>query len=125
MIYDLFSDFFSDDFFTLKPVYSNYTTKDIVCPLCKTKLSQVLKTGKFGCSECYDSFGGYTKQILTSIHSTAVHKGKISDAASEQVKIKKEIEKLSSELKDAIEKQEFEKAATLRDKIKELTEEAK
>ena len=125
MVYDLFSDFFGDDFFTLKPVYSSHTTKDIECPLCKTRLSKVLKTGKFGCSECYDAFGGYTKQILSNIHSTAVHKGKISDAASEQLKAKKEIEKLNIELKDAIEKQEFEKAATLRDKIKELTEEAK
>ncbi len=125
MIYDLFSDFFSDDFFTLKPVYYNHTTKDIECPLCKHKLSQVLKTGKFGCSECYDAFGAYTKQILSSIQPATVHKGKISDAASEQVKIKKEIEKLNIELKDAIEKQEFEKAATLRDKIKELNEEAK
>ena len=49
MVYDLFSDFFGDDFFTLKPVYSSHTTKDIECPLCKTRLSKVLKTDEDIC----------------------------------------------------------------------------
>ena len=39
--------------------------------------------------------------------------------------LKKELEKLKSELREAIEKQEFENAAKLRDEIKKLEEEAK
>lgn len=124
MIYDLFSDFFDDGFFSFAPAHTQ-TTGDISCPVCKTRLSEVLQGGKFGCGACYDAFGSYTKQILNNIHSTSVHKGKVSAAASEQIKIKREIEKLKAELKEAIEKQEFEKAAGLRDKIKKLEEEAK
>lgn len=125
MVYDLFSEFFGDDFFKVKPIYNQQTVRDISCPLCKTRLSEVLKTGKFGCGNCYEAFGTYTKQILNNIHSTSQHKGKVSAAASEEIKIKKEIEKLKAELGEAIEKQEFENAAKLRDKIKALEEEGK
>ena len=123
MIYDLFSEFFDDGFFSFAPAHSQ-TVADIICPECKTRLSQVLKSGRFGCGECYEAFGKYTKQILNNIHSTSVHKGKVSAAASEQIKIKREIEKLEKSLKEAIEKQEFESAAQIRDEIKKLVKEA-
>lgn len=124
MIYDLFSEIFGDDFFTVKPSYGQTAAGDAVCPLCRTRLSEMLKSGKFGCGKCYDTFGEYTRQILSNVHSTSVHKGKVSQAASEQIKLKRELERLKGELREAIEKQEFENAASLRDKIKDLEREA-
>lgn len=119
MLYDLFSDFFDDDFFSFKPAQTN-TVKDVVCPVCKTRLSEFLQNGKFGCGNCYDAFGSYTKQVLNNIHSSYTHKGKVSESASEELKCKKEIERLKGELATAVEKQDFENAAKLRDKINEL-----
>lgn len=119
MLYDLFSDFFDDDFFAFKPTHSN-TVKDITCPLCKMRLSEFLQSGKFGCGNCYDAFGSYTKQVLNNIHSTYMHKGKVSESASEQLKCKREIESLKKQLASAVDKQDFESAAKLRDKINEL-----
>lgn len=119
MLYDLFSDFFDDDFFSFKPAHTN-TVPDIECPVCKMRLSKFLQNGKFGCGNCYDAFGSYTKQVLNNVHSTYVHKGKVSENASEQIKCKHEIESLKKELSLAVEKQDFENAAKLRDKINEL-----
>lgn len=124
MLYDFFQEFFDDGFFS--PVSNQVkVTKDILCPVCKTRLSEVLNTGRFGCGDCYEAFGAYTKNILNNIHSSTTHKGKISAEAEEAVFAKKKILTLKKELENAVLKQEFEEAARLRDEIKKLEEEGK
>ncbi len=124
MLYDFFQEFFEDGFFS--PVSSQTKiTRDIECPTCKTRLSETLNTGKFGCGDCYEAFGAYTKSILNNIHSSDTHKGKVSAEAEEKISAKKKILSLKEELKNAVQKQEFEEAARLRDEIKMLEEEGK
>ena len=123
MLYDFFSDFFDDDFFSFKPA-TGMAVNDIVCPVCKMHLSKFLNEGKFGCSNCYDVFGKYTRQVLSNIHTTSEHKGKVCETASKEIKIKKEIETLKAQLSKAIEVQNFEEAAKLRDKINFLEKES-
>ena len=57
---------------------------------------------------------------IRRIHGNTEHIGKAAESAGEQNRIQNEIEELKSQLQKAIDDQEFEKAAELRDKIKSL-----
>ncbi len=116
MLYDFLSDFFDDEFFNFKPMTS-VSTNNISCPNCSMSLAQFLREGKFGCGKCYDAFGKYTKQVLENIHTSSEHKGKVCAQMSEKIKAKSELDELRRKLSEAIELQNFEEAATLRDKI--------
>lgn len=119
MLYDLFSDFFGDDFnfYTPRP---QTTVPNKQCPSCGMSLAEFAKSGKLGCPDCYEHFRPYLSGVLQSIHSNTTHTGKISKNADERIKRKRELEKLNAELKGAIEQQDFERAAVLRDRINEL-----
>lgn len=68
-------EFFADSFFqTEKTDFKPITKK---CNICKTKLSEFLKTGNVGCSNCYKVFSEELKPIIESTQGAqAVHNGK-------------------------------------------------
>jgi protein arginine kinase activator len=49
-----------------------------------------------------------------------VHTGKLTKEVQGEVKAKRQIDRLRKELKEAITNEEFEKAASLRDQIREM-----
>ena len=124
MFYDLFDDFFGSMDKDLHLVFGAPKAQyaDEMCPVCKTRLSEVAKSGKAGCSECYTVFRPQLAYMLGRIHSNTQHVGKVSENVSERIKIKKELEALNAQMQSAIAKQDFEQAATLRDQIKALRE---
>ncbi len=69
-------EFFADSFFqNEKQDYKPITKK---CNVCKTKLSEFLKTGNVGCSNCYKVFSEELKPIIESTQgANAVHQGKV------------------------------------------------
>lgn len=91
-----------------------------VCPTCGHSFNTFLRNGKLGCSDCYEVFKSRLNRPLRRIHGTAEHVGKVPHGAGGQISAKRRIEKLESELNAAVLKQDFEHAAELRDKIKEL-----
>lgn len=93
-------------------------SSDEKCPLCSMTRSEFLATGKPGCANCYTAFESSMTPLLKKIHLTKTHTGKVmgtSGNASES-----RIDLLKAQLKEAIEKEEYEKAARLRDEIKEM-----
>ncbi|WP_193364675.1 UvrB/UvrC motif-containing protein, partial [Limnohabitans sp. Rim47] len=76
--------------------------------------------GRFGCSECYNEFDFRLDQLLRRIHGSARHTGKIPERKGKTILIKKKIKELRNELERAVAKEEFERAAELRDRIREL-----
>ena len=95
------------------------------CSKCGNTFSDIVRSGKVGCSECYKTFYDKLLPSIQRIHGRIKHNGKqaaaveITDVPVE-TKEENPLEKLKQELADAIEKQEFEQAAVIRDKIKEL-----
>jgi protein arginine kinase activator len=77
-------------------------------------------TGKFGCSQCIDSFKGRLKPVIKSIQGYDRHTGKIPKRTGGAYKVQMDIERLKNELRCAVEREEYELAAELRDKIYEL-----
>ncbi len=91
------------------------------CPVCGNGFSDFGKIGRFGCGSCYTTFRTQISELLQKIHNTKVHKGKTPQTPSEEIiKTLQEEKKLQDELKKAIAKEDFEKAALLRDRLKTL-----
>ena len=112
-INDVFSSFF-DDFSGLKTIAMPEITK---CENCGMTYDEFSKTGLLGCEHCYDTFSNRLDGVLNRIHGNNRHLiGKKNEAKKET----NEIDKLKAKLKECIEKEEYEEAAKLRDKIKEL-----
>ncbi|GAB6178941.1 UvrB/UvrC motif-containing protein [Desulfotomaculum defluvii] len=92
----------------------------IHCEKCGSSENQVAKSGLFGCSECYSRFGERVRPLLKRIHGSSAHTGKVPKRTGGTALITKEIRVLKSQLQEAISIEEFEKAASIRDRIKEL-----
>jgi protein arginine kinase activator len=92
------------------------------CPSCGLTFEALGKVGRFGCGECYNTFGPDLNDLLRKIHGSNEHRGKVPDGSTEAMKPLREDRRLREELKRAIEQEDFEAAAVLRDKIRELTD---
>jgi len=83
------------------------------CPSCNLTYADFKKIGRLGCGECYDVFRKYLAPLLKRIHGSNQHVGKAP------LKTKTDLQELKDALAKAIQKEAFEEAARLRDKIKE------
>lgn len=90
------------------------------CPLCGNTLSAIQKRGRLGCSECYKTFYDFLLRPLKGIHGSTKHTGKVPKRAGKTISKHNEIDRLKDELNRLILDQNFEQAAVLRDKIKEI-----
>jgi protein arginine kinase activator len=90
------------------------------CEKCGLTYSQFSKIGRFGCSQCYKSFGSRLDPLFRRVHGNTVHMGKVPTRSGGQIKLRKEIEQLKKELQYRIEQEEFELAAEVRDQIRTL-----
>lgn len=90
------------------------------CEDCGMGIDELMKKGRPGCSSCYKTFADVLMRPLKQIHGANRHIGKLPQRAGEGLRKASEIEKLNSKLNKAVMEQNFEYAAELRDKIKEL-----
>ncbi|MCH1626131.1 UvrB/UvrC motif-containing protein [Ferdinandcohnia quinoae] len=91
------------------------------CESCKMTFPQFAKVGRFGCSNCYQTFEKHLNPILKRLHSgNTNHTGKIPKRIGGTIHIRKEIDQLKQKLKEYISLEEFEKAAEVRDQVRSL-----
>jgi len=101
------------------------TQQELTCPGCGLTFEQFTRQGRFGCGECYQTFRGSLEVIMRKIHGASMHRGRRPDAtvasgeSNEAVSVKEE-ERLEKQLRKAIESEDFERAAEIRDKLKTL-----
>lgn len=100
---------------------------EVVCDHCKMTYEEFLQKGRFGCANCYRSFHKELGKTLKGIQGAEVHMGKRPKGyVSSTDRILKgftEEERLTLRLQEAIEKEEFEEAARLRDLIRQMKKE--
>ena len=107
---------------------------NVTCPNCKTTYGEFVKNSRFGCPVCYDIFGLLISDKMKKIHGSKVYMGKKpmkygkpEEEPLEYVEreednnLDREIEILRKKLKSAVEEEDFEEAARLRDLIAELS----
>lgn len=92
----------------------------IKCKNCGMTYRDFKKIGRLGCSECYAYFKKSLEPLLKKIHGSAQHLGKAPTMLPKVVKSELDVEELKRKLRVAIEKEEFEEAAKIRDVIKEF-----
>lgn len=98
---------------------------DMKCPNCGMTFSEFGKIGRLGCPNCYTAFRPELANLLRRIHGSAEHRGHIVNQTDEDAQYIREDQRLREELRKAIEDENFEVAAELRDRIRELTGKAK
>lgn len=90
------------------------------CPACGIEYSEFKRTGFLGCPECYTYFGPRLRPLYRRIHGATRHTGKVPARAGGPLKARRELASLEAELREAIAAEAYEKAAELRDRIRQL-----
>jgi protein arginine kinase activator len=92
----------------------------VQCPRCHMVYSSFKESGRLGCSECYTTFRAQLRPLLRRIHGSTKHVGKTPVRDAARVALRREIQRLHEDLQRAIEREEFEAAARLRDEIRTI-----
>lgn len=90
------------------------------CPSCGLKLSSFRKNGLLGCPECYKSFEEEIRGMHKKLSGATRHLGKIPERLKTFKALIIDREKLKAQLDDAINHENYETAAVLRDQIRAI-----
>mgnify|MGYP005838525931 CR=1 FL=1 len=89
----------------------------VICPICFLTLAEFRKIGRFGCSNCLSVFEPFIKTLIKEVQESEKHIGKKAKTSGRR---SIEVFKLREELRRALEKESYEDAAQIRDKLKSL-----
>lgn len=93
------------------------------CKNCGLSYAQFGKLGRFGCDKCYAFFGDRLDPLLKRVHGNTIHIGKIPKCGGGRIQRRRELIDLKKQLQYSILREEFEEAAKLRDRIRQLENE--
>lgn len=91
-----------------------------LCPVCGTKLSEIRKTSNTGCPECYEIFKAQIKDCLEKRGISGEYTGSMPARLSSFRSVLNYRIMLQNKLKDAVQKEDYEKAALYRDYLHAL-----
>ena len=116
------------DNYTVDKKKTGETNPTVNCDKCGTSYEEFVQKGRFGCSHCYESFHDQLGKTFKGIQGADIHTGKrpkglVTAVTDRVLKDFTESEKMALKLQEAIEKEEFEEAARLRDLIKQMKKE--
>jgi len=91
------------------------------CGGCGATLRDFRETGRVGCAECYHSFDAPLRELLRRLHGSTHHTGKryTGVEALPVLAPPANLRELRDQLRRAIEAEQFELAAELRDRLRE------
>jgi len=91
------------------------------CPVCGAAFSDIAKSGKVGCADCYKTFQSDLLPYLKRVHGSTKHTGKVPVSAPiVVVETGETVDSLRMELNRLVSEEKYEEAAIIRDKIKKL-----
>jgi protein arginine kinase activator len=122
---------------TSKPISSKEGEKSVLkCSRCGLPYEDFRKFGRLGCGECYTSFKEHLTGLLRKIHGSNKYLGKTPPKYAEGQAAPAEgtlallssdesLEDLKQQLQSSIASEDFEKAAQIRDKIRNFEKKEK
>lgn len=99
-------------------------TPDITCDDCGLSYEQFSNIGRLGCEQDYEVFKRHLEPYFDKVHSSRFHCGKTPGRATEEAAQVRRLSDLRRQLKAAIDGEDYERAASLRDEIKTLEKKA-
>ena len=95
---------------------------DEECEFCGATLKDFRKTGRLGCPRCYDTFETQLRDLLRRLHGSSHHVGEVYSVAEhgEKDERQEQVSDLRNRLRQAVDTENFELAAELRDRLRAL-----
>ena len=90
------------------------------CPACSFSQTDFKKTGRLGCSVCYDTFAEGLESLLKAMHKGTAHVGKVPARLLRTIERETKAKELQNSLDRAVAEEDYESAAQLRDQLREL-----
>jgi protein arginine kinase activator len=95
--------------------------KELVCPTCGFTLDRLRKEGTLGCPADYEVFEKALLPLLERAHGgQTTHCGKVPTRLPTDTRKFVELSHLRRQLEEAVRDEDYERAALLRDQIKQL-----
>ena len=95
------------------------------CELCGSSLNEIIQSSRVGCAQCYETFAEQLQPTLQRIHGALRHTGKAPEAdpaVDARRQREQRVEQLRSQIASAVQAEDYEQAAELRDEIRTLEE---
>jgi len=92
------------------------------CPVCGIKFVEFRNTGRLGCPHDYQEFREELTPLLENIHGEIKHCGKSPRRLPQSKQTQSELTQLRKQLLQAVNKEAYEEAASIRDRIRQLEE---
>lgn len=91
------------------------------CTFCSGTLRDFRATGRLGCAQCYTAFEATLRDLLRRVHGSAQHAGRVYEPPEmETPEGASVLSELRQRLRRAVDSEQFELAAKLRDQIRVL-----
>ena len=94
------------------------------CSNCGITFKEFRKIGRLGCPQCYLIFEEELEPLLENIHGETEHFGKLPKRAPESSEREFQLIRLRKELEEAVETEDYERAASVRDEIASIEQTA-
>ena len=88
------------------------------CPRCGFTQADFKKAGRLGCPECYTAFAEGLEALLKTMHRGTRHIGKVPQTHAQTRDLAEKLKALQKKLDKAVQDENFEQAALMRDEIK-------
>ena len=99
----------------------DFSKQPASCPHCDITLEQFRKEGVLGCPNDYDVFEKSLMPLIERAHDgRTTHCGKLPSRAPKDTKKHVKLSNLREQLDSAVQREDYEKAAKLRDKISKM-----
>lgn len=90
------------------------------CQKCGMTYSEFANGGLLGCSQCYEQLEPYLVPLIKRIQGTTTHSGKAPKRTGGLVRKRRDLEALKQQLHIAIQQEQYEEAARIRDRVREM-----
>ncbi|MBM3286092.1 MAG: hypothetical protein FJY88_01895 [Candidatus Eisenbacteria bacterium] len=91
---------------------------EIHCSKCGLRYTEFTRHGRLGCMDCYGAFDLQLRRLLRRIHGATRHGGKTPGRPIAPSGARTTVRRLQEELQRAVAREDFERAAELRDRIR-------
>lgn len=90
------------------------------CPTCGFSQADFKKTGRLGCANCYTTFAEGLASLLKGMHKGTAHVGKVPARQAKSLERESQLKTLQRDLRKAVAGEDYESAASIRDRIRHL-----